>query len=419
MPKLESFRPVILGSDITAYSLARTFHEAYGVTPIVVNATTSGPFHGSRIHQHVLVPGLDQSPERLIGALRQVGHDYATVAGSQLMVIGSSDWYVQALIRAKDELAEWFIVPYINAGLYDQLVLKDRFYARLKELDIPHPRTVVYNCQTRELPEFDFGWPIVAKPASSALYHDVTFPGKKKVFILNSRSELDELLTNLATSTYDDSFLIQEFIPGEDSQMRVLTCYSDQDAKVRFAALGHVLLEQHSPQLIGNPAAIITEEDDALVHQATRLLEHLGYTGFSNFDAKLDPRDGVIKFFEINARLGRSNYYVTGAGDNVATWMVRDRILGEPMAGLHIQRNEHLFTFLPKIVIREFVHDDALRARALRLMATGRWSHPLIYAPDMSLRRRAFIAASAVQHWRSFRRYAVPKEQGHAHRRPD
>ena len=31
------FRPVILGADITAYSLVRTFYEAYGVKSLVVN----------------------------------------------------------------------------------------------------------------------------------------------------------------------------------------------------------------------------------------------------------------------------------------------------------------------------------------------------------------------------------------------
>jgi D-aspartate ligase len=31
------FRPVILGADITAYSLVRTFYEAYAVKSLVVN----------------------------------------------------------------------------------------------------------------------------------------------------------------------------------------------------------------------------------------------------------------------------------------------------------------------------------------------------------------------------------------------
>ena len=58
--------------------------------------------------------------------------------------------------------------------------------------------------------------------------------------------------------------IIQEFIPGDDSFMRVLTCYSGADAKVRLMCLGHVLLEEHSPHGIGNHAVILTEHDEAL-----------------------------------------------------------------------------------------------------------------------------------------------------------
>lgn len=35
------FVPVILGGDITAYSLARAFHEAYGIRPVSVSRCTA------------------------------------------------------------------------------------------------------------------------------------------------------------------------------------------------------------------------------------------------------------------------------------------------------------------------------------------------------------------------------------------
>ncbi|MBK8868295.1 MAG: carboxylate--amine ligase [Dermatophilaceae bacterium] len=398
------FRPVILGADITAYSLVRTFYEAYAVKSLVVNMSDTPVIGYSDLSEHVNVPNFHELGV-FRSALVEIGKKYGLDAGKKLLILGCGDWYVRMLVENKDLLEPYFVIPYIDLELLDQLVLKDQFYAILDRLDIPYPRTVVYDCTTRELPDYDFTYPIVAKPASSALYHYAEFPGKKKVFILNSRDELETMLANLATSSYDYKFLIQEFIPGDDTNMRVLTCYSDRDAKVRFGSVGHTLLEEHVPSAIGNPCAIISTSEDEIVHQAKRFLEDVGYTGFSNFDLKYDPRDGSFKFFEINVRLGRSNYYVTGAGHNVSEWLVRDLIRQEPMDGLVISRGEHLFTFVPKYVIKTFVRDPQLRAKALALFKAGRWSDPQLYKPDLSLKRRAYLAAYGLNQVKKFYRY--------------
>lgn len=122
----------------------------------------------------------------------------------------------------------------------------------------------------------------------------------------------------MQSSRYEGKFLIQEMIPGDDTSMRILTTYSDQNGKVRFTSFGQTLLEDMRPMGVGNPLAIVSRTDETIVAEAARLLEAVGYTGFANFDIKVDPRDGSHRFFEINTRLGRSNYYVTAAGDNVA-----------------------------------------------------------------------------------------------------
>ncbi len=403
------FRPVILGGDITAYSLVRTFHEAYGVRSLVVNMTDGGPIAMSRVCDHAYVPGLEHA-DQMIPALEALGREHAQ-PGVGLLLVAAGDYYVRMIIENRDRLSEWFTIPYIDLDLLDRIVRKDLFYALLDEVDVPYPTTVVVDAardlgEERDLP---FGFPVVMKPADSALYHYAEFPGKLKVFIHDTPEQLATALAAVRASNYDGKFLLQEFIPGDDTNMRVLTCYSDRHGKVRFGAVGHVLLEEHHPLAVGNPCVIINTEIDEIIEQATRFLEHVGYVGFSNFDLKYDRRDGTLKFFEINVRLGRSNFYVTAGGNNVSEWYVRDWVRHEEMAGVEIARGEHLFAFVPKYVIKKYVLDPVLRDKALALMKAGRASDPNWYAPDLTLKRRAYNVAYHVNHARKFRKYFVAR----------
>ena len=45
----QPFVPLLLGADINVYSMARAFHEAYGVKTIAYGMYPSGPCYGSDI----------------------------------------------------------------------------------------------------------------------------------------------------------------------------------------------------------------------------------------------------------------------------------------------------------------------------------------------------------------------------------
>lgn len=398
--KSYEFCPVILGGDITAYSLARSFHEEYQLKPIVLNMSKGGPIKGSKICEDIYYPQLE-TKETLLSALTEVSEKYSD---KKLILMGCGDWYVRMIIENKEYLKKYYVIPYIDEELMNRVVLKDNFYNILSELDIPHPDTFVYDCKEKTPLTYTYDYPIIAKPANSALYHYAKFEGKKKVFKFSSKDELERMLKNLESSTYDYKFLIQDCIPGEDSNMRVLTCYSDQSGKVRFAALGHVLLEEHTPSALGNPCCIINETEREVVEQATRFLEYVGYTGFSNFDLKYDPRDGKFKFFEINIRLGRSNYYITSSGFNAVKLIVDDLIYGKEIP-YTIADKEHLFTFVPRSVIKKYVADKEIRERALRLMKEKKWSSPLFYKADKSIRHRIYAHIAFFNQRKKFKRY--------------
>ena len=279
-----------------------------------------------------------------------------------------------------------------------------KFYEIFEELGLDYPETYVYECGKENDLKFNFKYPVIAKPANSAMYHYAKFEGKKKVFSFDNEEDLRKMLANLEKSSYNYKFLIQDKIPGDDTYMRVLTCYCDKNSKVRFAALGRTLLEDHTPTAIGNPVAIINEVNPDIVAAATKFLEHIGYVGFANFDIKYDERDGKYKFFEINVRLGRSNFYVTGSGFNTVKWIVDDYIY-DKLDDYTVADNINLYSVVPKGVIMKYVPESDFKDLARKLFKEGKVTYPLLYKADKNLKHNFYARAALLNQYRKFKKY--------------
>ena len=134
----------------------------------------------------------------------------------------------------------------------------------------------------------------------------------------------------------------------------------------------------------------------------------MGYKGFANFDIKYVSRNGTYNFFEINVRLGRSNFYVTGSGFNTVKWIVDDMIYHKELP-YTVADNENLFTVVPKGIILRYVKDDALRKKVKKLWREGKVSYPLFLKGDMSPKRAFYVFASYMNQYRKY--YKVEKAE--------
>lgn len=396
----DKFIPLLFAGDINVYSVARAFHEQYGIKPFVYGKFSTGPCYKSRIMNYNANPKADVQ-ETFLELVLGFAEKHSD---KKILLIGCGDSYVQLISQNKDNFPENVIAPYISIDMMNDLIHKEKFYRMCEEVGVDYPATFVHRKDMEHDFVLPFDGPFIIKPSNGIEYWRHPFATQKKVYKADTREELDSILDDIYGAGYDDSIIIQDFIPGDDTYMRVLTNYSDKHGKVKMMCLGHVLLEEHTPHGIGNHAVIITEHNETVEAQFKQLLESMNYVGFSNFDIKFDTRDGKYKVFEINTRQGRSNFYVTGAGANVAKYLVEDYIEDKPIEE-HIVKNRHLWLVVPRKVAFTYIKPEEYRKAMRELFASGEWVNPLFYAPDNGFIRKLKLMKSQLGHFVKFKKY--------------
>ncbi len=409
----KTITPVLLGADLNCYNVARAFHMQYGVKSYAFGRYAVSATKYSRIVHFTAVPGLDDDPVML-----DTLHRFADAhLGEKMILFGCTDDYVAMIIRNREALSD-FVLPYPPEKMLQTVAKKASFYGTCDEYGIPYPKTVIVDgaSPAGELEEsrLGFPYPIVIKPSYSAAYWKFPFDGMKKVYVSNSPAESESILSAIYGAGYPDQVVLQEMIGGGDSQMRVLTCFSDCRGKVRAMCLGHTMLEEHTPKGLGNHAAIVTEPLSTLpiADKIRTMLESTGYTGFSNFDIKL--REGTrddFRVFEVNLRQGRSNFYLTAAGMNVAK--LAAEVFESEGDDCVLNEKEFFWHHIPKSVAYEYTEDRTLVEKAKALDAAGLSDSSVWYGKDLCMNPLRFICV-AEQLRRQKKKFATyyPKKDG-------
>lgn len=387
----KTITPVILGADLNCYNMARAFHEQYGVKSYAFGRYAVSATKYSKIIHFTCVPKIDKEPVML-----DTLHRFADAhLGEKLILFGCTDEYVAMIIRNREELSD-FLCPYPPVSVLESVAKKAEFYETCDKFGIPYPNTIVLTGKTTasELTEekLGFKYPIIVKPSSSADYWKFPFDGMKKVYTADNAAKAEKIINQIYGAGYPDKMILQEFIDGGDSQMRVLTAFSDRNGKVRAMCLGHTMLEEHTPKGLGNHAAIVTEPVTSfpLSEKLKDLLEDMGYTGYSNFDIKL--REGTkddYRVFEVNLRQGRSNFYVTAAGINLAKLAAE---VYESEGDDCIRCDKSVFWHhIPRSTAYEYTEDKTLVETAKKLDREGQEMSSIWYKPDLAFNPLRFL----------------------------
>lgn len=303
--KRATILPIIFGGDVGAYTLGLEAYEAFGCRSICVAHEPVDLITRSKIFDVVHIEPQASDDSRLL-VIRDLAEQNPN---RTYMLLANNDALIGSLTRNRAKLGPEFIIPFPDADTVELLSSKERFAQVCEKVGAPTPPSIRVDLGDQdgedwESPTIPFRFPVIAKADASDEYEKVSFTGKEKVYFIDTALELDALWETLRAAEFRGSFLVQELIPGDDSHKRTVTMYVDSDGEVTLKAAAQVLLEDPTPTMVGNPAAMISRSMPDLWEAAGRILTELNYRGFANFDLKVDPRDGVAYFFELQSSCG-------------------------------------------------------------------------------------------------------------------
>jgi D-aspartate ligase len=406
-----NFSVLILGSDINAYHMARSHHEAYGKKVDMLGKDFLGVTEFSQIINFTKIDNFGQA-DVFVKTLNA----YAQKSISEkIVLVATSDSWVRLLVENKDLLDKKFVHNYPSLELINNLLVKENFY-NTYGLTLDIPKTFIYSCTKKTgLEQFENSWvyPIVLKPSDGVEYHKKHFADQAKVYKIHSFSDLQKIISNIENSGYAGGLIIQEFVPGGDEALCDVMMYSNSKGKVELATFAQIGLQERTPTGVGNCTVLVNgfnefkdeQEIEAVVSKLKNFLESINYTGFAEFDLKYDSRDGSFKIFEINPRQARSSYYMTACGYNIIESLVDDLIF-DKQKEFHFIKEKMVLSFVPKYIIEKYVESKALLQEINSLIKQGKFVRPLNYAKDFSLKRFAYLQ---IKDWKYAKKYRENK----------
>src|SRR5699024_1522108 len=199
-PADPGFDVVVLGAGLNSLNLTIAFHQQYGMrcttvvrVPVAMNQHT--------VTSDQLVLGADATDEQMRDALLELAA--RRPAGRPALLLTNADSLIEFIDRFREELEEHYLLAQVDGALLSRLADKAEFAQICEQLGIGTVPTVIVDFSRAEESDWDgeqelpWSYPVVGKAANTAEYHHVDFPGKRKVFFLESREEHLDLVRRL------------------------------------------------------------------------------------------------------------------------------------------------------------------------------------------------------------------------------
>jgi D-aspartate ligase len=308
---------VVVGGDYQGLGIVRSVGRAGAPVCVIDDERSIARF--SRYTSHaVQVPDL-RDEGRAIDAVLAIGRRLKL---DGWVLYPTREETVAAFSRHRDRLLEQFRVPTPEWETVRWAWDKRNTYELAMELGIPVPRTWRPS-SVEELETVDGDFPLALKPA---IKEHFIYATKAKAWRADDRIELKRRFAEALALTGPGEVMVQELIPG-DGRQQYAYCAFFKGGR----AVGSMVVRrrrQHPPEFGRASTFVETIDLPQLEELSERFLRAIDYYGLVELEYKQDPRDGMYKLLDVNARTW--GYHTLGgpAGVDFPAMLLADQ-LGE------------------------------------------------------------------------------------------
>jgi D-aspartate ligase len=314
---------VVIGGDYQGLGIARSLGRR-GIPVCVIDDEISVA-RASRFVQDVIRVRDLRTEQALLDALA-LAHGKLCLSGWVLYPTREEN--VAGIAANRDMLRQKFRVP--TPGLASILYAWDKreVYSLAERLSIPVPRTWFPQSE-KDLAAIEVDNPVVLKPAIKEHFF---YASHAKAWRADTAAELLAAFRRATEIMSASEIIVQEMIPGGGEQQYAYCAFFREGCPV--ASMTVRRRRQH-PSDFGRASTYVeTISLPELAEPSCRFLTAIDYYGLVELEYKHDPRDGVYKLLDVNARTW--GYHSVGgpAGVDFPYLLFRDQI-GAPVEEAH------------------------------------------------------------------------------------
>jgi len=238
------------------------------------------------------------------------------------LLIPASDETLAAVSRHKSLLEDHYLVACTEWEITERFIDKKYTYALADAIGVPAPKTIVpQSIEGVERCSQTIQYPCLVKPRQSHRYYDLF--DQKMVRVDN----FDQMIAAYQQAAdVGLEVMLQELIPGDDSHGANYNSYS-WDGEPLVECTAQQL--RNGPPEVGSPRVVMSKDIPEVIEPGRKILQAMGFYGFSCTEFKKDPRDGIYKIMEVNGRHNRSSLLAVRCGINFPWLQYKHLVQGE------------------------------------------------------------------------------------------